>query len=174
MPGRPVSAGETLLRVELIGMMRDIAHGGSMTATALQKAAAAVAVVFLLAGVLGFVPGITTNYDSLRFLGDESDAQLLGVFQVSILHNIVHLLFGVAGLALARSSPGARAFLIGGGIVYLVLFVYGMVIDRTSEANFVPLNRADDWLHLGLAAGMIGLGLLLGTHRLVRGRLQTG
>lgn len=155
-------------------MMSDIAHGGSMTATGLQKAAVAVAAAFLLVGVLGFVPGITTNYDSMRFLGHESDAQLLGIFQVSILHNAVHLLFGVVGIALARSWSGARAFLIGGGIVYLVLFAYGLVIDRTSEANFVPLNRADDWLHLVLGVGMIGLGALLGTHRPLRSRLHTG
>jgi hypothetical protein len=69
--------------------------------TNVQKAAAIVGVVFLLVGVLGFIPGITTNFGDLSFAGHESDARLLGLFQVSILHNIVHLLFGIAGLALA-------------------------------------------------------------------------
>ena len=74
-------------------------HSGSGvgTRTNIQKAALAVGVVFLLVGVLGFIPGITSNYDTLQFAGPESEAQLLGLFQVSILHNIVHLLFGVAG-----------------------------------------------------------------------------
>jgi hypothetical protein len=126
-----------------------------------QIAAAAVGAVFLLVGVLGFVPGIVTEYDSLEFAGHESGAELLGLFQVSILHNIVHLLFGVAGLVMARAVQGAQAFLIGGGAVYLVLWIYGLAIDYDSDANFVPLNDADNWLHLVLGAGMIAVGLAL-------------
>ena len=96
----------------------------------------------------------------MEFAGHESDALLLGLFQVSILHNIVHLLFGVAGLAMSRTARNAIAYLIGGGAIYLVLWIYGMVIDKTSEANFVPLNDADDWLRFFLGLGMIALGLL--------------
>jgi hypothetical protein len=81
---------------------------------------------------------------------------------VSVLHNIVHLLFGVAGLLAARSFNGARSYLIVGGIVYLVLFVYGMVIPMDGPANFVPMNAADNVLHLVLAIGMVGLGAALG------------
>lgn len=130
-----------------------------------QLAAMAVGAVFLLVGVLGFVPGITTNYDQLSFAGHESEALLLGVFQVSILHNLVHLLFGVAGLAMARTLSGARAFLIGGGVIYLVLWLYGLFIDHHSAANFVPVNGADNWLHLFLGLGMIALGLLVASPR---------
>ena len=133
-----------------------------VSATAMQQAAAAVGAVFLLVGILGFVPGITSNLDQIEFAGHESQAELLGIFQVSILHNIVHLLFGVAGLALARTFAGARNFLIGGGIIYLVLWVYGLMVDQVSDANFVPVNTADDWLHFALGAGMLGLGLALG------------
>lgn len=133
-----------------------------------QTAAVVVSAVFLLVGILGFVPGITTNYDQLTFAGHESGALLLGIFAVSVLHNIVHLAFGVVGLALARTAAGARGYLIGGGIVYAVLWIYGLVIDQSSAANFVPLNDADNWLHLGLAVGMIALGVLLG--RTVRTR----
>ncbi|GHF22060.1 membrane protein [Amycolatopsis deserti] len=123
-----------------------------------QAAATVVAAVFLLVGILGFIPGITTNYGDLTFAGHHSDAMLLGVFAVSILHNIVHLLFGIIGLALARTPGGARGFLVLGGFVYLLLWVYGLVIDQDSGANFVPLNNADNWLHLGLGVGMIALG----------------
>jgi len=125
-----------------------------------QLLAAIVGVVFLLVGVLGFIPGVTTHYDMLTFAGHHSGALLLGIFAVSILHNIVHLAFGVAGLALARTASGARAFLVGGGVVYLVLWLYGLVIDHGSAANFVPVNTADNWLHLGLGVGMIALGLI--------------
>lgn len=131
--------------------------------TAVQKAAFAVGAVFLfLVGILGFIPGITTNYDMLQGAGHHSGAQLLGgIFNVSVLHNIVHLIFGVAGLLLARAVNTARGYLIGGGVIYLVLWLYGLVIDRESQANFIPVNTADNWLHFVLGAAMIALGVLL-------------
>ncbi|MEV6621773.1 DUF4383 domain-containing protein [Amycolatopsis sp. NPDC051106] len=142
--------------------------------TAGQLAATVVAVVFLLVGVLGFVPGITTNYDQLSFAGHDSMAMLLGVFMVSVLHNIVHLLFGVVGLAAARTPRGAFLYLVVGGVVYLVLWLYGLLINHDSDANFVPVNGADNWLHLGLGIGMIALGLLTGrTARGARGPRTT-
>jgi len=133
----------------------------SMTATPVQKAATAVGIVFLAVGVLGFIPGITTDFDTMTFAGHESEAMLLGLFQVSVLHNIVHLLFGAAGLALARTWSGARNYLIGGGVIYLVLWIYGLLVSDDSSGNFVPVNTADDWLHLVLGLGMIGLGVAL-------------
>jgi hypothetical protein len=132
-----------------------------------RTAALAVAAVFVLVGVLGFIPGITSNYDAMSFAGHDSDAKLLGIFQVSVLHNIVHLLFGLAGLALARTASGARSYLIGGGAVYLVLWLYGLVIGHESAANFVPVNGADNWLHLLLGIGMIALGVLTTRRRAV-------
>jgi hypothetical protein len=136
--------------------------------TPVQSAALLVGVVFLLVGVLGFIPGVTSNFDQLTFAGHESEAALLGVFQVSVLHNIVHLLFGIAGVVAARTFSAARGYLIGGGVIYLVLFVYGLVIDHDSAANVVPVNGADNYLHLVLGIGMIALGMLLG--RRVRDR----
>jgi hypothetical protein len=130
--------------------------------TPIQSATMFVGVVFLLVGILGFVPGITTNYGALKFAGHDSNAQLLGLFDVSILHNIVHMLFGVAGLALAKTWDGARSYLVYGGVIYLALFVYGVIFHGSSSANFVPVNWADNVLHLGLGLGMIGLGGVLG------------
>jgi hypothetical protein len=68
----------------------------------------------------------------------------------------------LAGLAMARTVSGARGYLIGGGAIYLVLWLYGLVVGQDTAANFVPLNSADDWLHLGLGVGMIALGLITG------------
>ncbi len=146
--------------------MSTTSQSGTRTAgqhgpTAVQKAARLVGIVFLAVGVLGFIPGITSNYDTLTFASHDSEAKLLGLFQVSILHNIVHLLFGAAGLALARSIDGAKKYLVVGGAIYLVLFVYGLAVPQNSDANFVPLNLADDLLHLVLGLGMIALGVVL-------------
>ncbi|MGI8648052.1 MAG: DUF4383 domain-containing protein [Acidimicrobiales bacterium] len=128
-----------------------------------QLVALGVGAVFLLVGIAGFIPGITTHYDQLSFAGHNSSAMLLGLFKVSILHNLVHAAFGVAGLAMASTLRGARTFLIGGGAIYLVLWVYGLVVDYDSAANFVPLNTADNWLHLALGVGMVALGVLIAT-----------
>jgi hypothetical protein len=127
-----------------------------------------VGLTFLLVGIAGFIPGITTDYDTLAFAGEDSEAKLLGLFQVSILHNIVHLAFGALGVYAARMARTSYLYLIAGGVVYLVLTLYGAVIDQTSDANFVPINTADNWLHLALGLGMIGLGVALGRDRTAR------
>jgi hypothetical protein len=126
-----------------------------------QRGAALVGVVFLVVGVLGFVPGVTTHYSTLSFASHMSGAQLFGVFQVSVLHNLVHLAFGVVGLAFARSPLRSRNYLLYGGLVYLALFLYGIVVEYQSAANFVPFDDADNVLHLVLAAGMITLSFVL-------------
>jgi hypothetical protein len=140
--------------------MVSVPHSRADAHPLVNRLALAVGIVFLLVGLAGFIPGVTTNYDALSFAGHHSGAKLLGVFQVSILHNIVHLLFGLAGIALARRADTARLYLIGGGAIYLALWLYGLVTSDSSGANFVPVNSADDWLHFVLGIGMIGLGLL--------------
>jgi len=121
--------------------------------------AATMGLAFLLVGIAGFIPGVTTNYDELKLAGPDSGAELFGLFEVSVLHNIVHLLFGVGLLAAARAT-WSRLYLIGGGIVYLGVAVYGMLVDHDSDANFIPVNDADNALHVGLALLMIVLGIV--------------
>ena len=133
-----------------------------MDRTPVQNVTRLVGLVFLLVGVAGYIPGITTNlYDGLEFAGDGGNAEVLGLFEVSILHNIVHGLFGIAGLALAATASGARTFLIGGGAIYLLL----AGIQVIGAGDWVPLVGADLWLHLGLGVGMIGLGYALTRER---------
>ncbi|MDG9719743.1 DUF4383 domain-containing protein [Streptomyces sp. DH24] len=143
-------------------------HSRSTARTSIQQAAMLVGAVFLLVGILGFIPGITTDYSTMEFASHESNAKLLGIFQVSVLHNLVHLAFGIAGLAMARTVSGAYAFLLGGGAIYLVLWIYGLIVGHDSDANFVPVNTADDWLHFFLGLGMIALALALGRRRTPR------
>ncbi|HXH87528.1 MAG TPA: DUF4383 domain-containing protein [Gaiellaceae bacterium] len=120
--------------------------------TLAQKLAFVFGVTFLLAGIGGFIPGITTNlYDGLEFAGDDGNAELLGLFKVSILHNIVHALFAI-GILMAATHRGALKYLLGSGIAYIVLFVMGIV----DLGDWVPINSGDNWLHLGLLLGLLG------------------
>ena len=127
-----------------------------------QSAALLVGILLFALGVLGFVPGITTHYGDLSFAGPDSGAKLFGIFQTSILHNVVYLLFGLAGISMARSWEGGRTFLIGAGTLVLVLFVYGLLAHGGSAWNFIPVNSADNVLHAALGIVMVTLGFVLG------------
>jgi hypothetical protein len=127
----------------------------------IQLGAAGFGVVFLLVGVAGFIPGITSHFMDMGFAGRGSSAKLVGLFQVSVLHNIVHLLFGVAGLLFSGTPLRARNYLFGAGVAYAALFFYGIVVSYGSPANFVPFNAADDALHFALAGAMITASLVL-------------
>ena len=125
-----------------------------------QGFAFVIGATFVLVGVLGFVPGIVRMFGDLSFKGPESDAQLLGLFDISVVHNIVHLLFGVGLLASRRATWAVRYLLIG-GIAYAAVFVYGLfVVNSTSSINFLPINTADNILHFVLSVTMIALGVV--------------
>jgi hypothetical protein len=116
---------------------------------AVQGAALLVAGGFLVLGVLGFIPGVTTA------------GKLFGVFAVSGLHNVLHLLTGFVGFALARTYAAARAYFLGGGLVYLTLWVHGLLIG----SGLLPINGADNWLHFVLGVVMMLLGVTLAGQR---------
>ena len=122
----------------------------------LQTAALAVGVVFLIVGVAGFIPGITRDAPG-DFMGENSPASLLHVFQTGILHDLVHLLFGIAGVVMSRKWDTAKTYLIGGGAVYLLLWLIGMF----SAMDWLPADVSDHWLHFVLGLGMGALGFVL-------------
>jgi hypothetical protein len=125
--------------------------------TAVQSLAALVGVTFLVVGILGFVPGITTHYGDLSFAGHGSGAKLIGLFQTSILLNLVHLAFGV-GILMAKTAEGARTYLISGGVVYLIVWLIGLI----GGLDWLPVNTADNWLHFVVGLGMVALGFVTG------------
>lgn len=127
--------------------------------TRLQVSALAAGLTLFVVGVLGFVPGITEAIEALAFSGHQSKAMLLGVFQVSVLHNLLHALTGLAGLWMAKLPLQSRTFLIGAGVAYLSLWIFGLLIPHDSPVNVVPFNDMDNWLHLGFGMGMIALGV---------------
>lgn len=116
----------------------------------LKKVSLVFGAVFTLIGLLGFVPGVTTT-------DADGHQVLLGLFMVDVVHNMVHLVTGVLGLAAAGQERYAKLYLIGLGAVYALVTLVGFF---TSPAfGFLHVNTGDNWLHLVLSIGMLGAGL---------------
>ncbi|MEU5870175.1 DUF4383 domain-containing protein [Glycomyces sp. NPDC047369] len=126
--------------------------------TAVQQGLNAVSWVFLLMGVAGFIPALTTGFSRIAFAGD-SQTELFGVFAVSVLANLLYLAAGVVGLVMSWMARYARRFLLGGGVLFAVLGLIGLF--AAGIGGFLPWNGASALLQLGLGVLMIVLGLVL-------------
>ena len=136
------------------------AHGVHFGRRDVQNVAMAGGAIVMLAGILGFIPGITTGYGELRFLGPDSHAMFLNLFQVSMLLNIVQLVIGAVGLTMARTSTGARSFLLWFGVLYVVFGIYGFAVGTASAANILSFNMLDNWAHAVLGIAMMACSWL--------------
>jgi hypothetical protein len=87
---------------------------------------------------------------------DPAPAMILGLFPANLLHNIVHLLFGVWGLVAARSFAGAKMYAQVGGVIYIVLAICGFLIPTTF--GLIPIGGNDIWLHAVLGIVLAGVG----------------
>ncbi|MGF7124432.1 DUF4383 domain-containing protein [Rhodococcus sp. BE178] len=140
----------------------DESEGLARTTT--QLAATVVAAIILSIGIVGFVPGITSDVGDITWAGPGTDARLLGTVEVSILHNLAHIAAGAVGLAMSRTQASAEMFLIGAGFLSAMLAVYGLVIDAATASNFMPIDTAGSWLHLLAGVGLVFLGVALPRH----------
>ena len=115
----------------------------------IKKLAIVFGVVFVAIGVLGFIPGVTT-----------ADGKLLGIFQVSTLHNIIHLLSGIAALIAASEAAYSRLYFRVFGVVYALVAIIGWLQGNT-VLGLIDVNLADNILHtvLAIAISAIGYGL---------------
>lgn len=107
----------------------------------------------LLVGILGFAA------DSSFGTGTDVEGSNLIAFEVNGWHNLVHIASGLVGLALFRSPGGARTFALGFGAVYAVVTLWGFV-DGNSVLGLLPVNAADNLLHLAIAVAGIAAGLM--------------
>ena len=114
--------------------------------------ALAFGAVYLLVGVIGF---FVTGFDD--FAGNAQHEMLL-FFMINPLHNVVHIVIGVAGLLLARSLSGARTYGWLLAVGYAAAFVYGLIAVGTSW-DILNINAADNVLHILTAA--VGLVIAL-------------
>src|SRR5256712_11600245 len=99
-------------------------------------AAGLIGVFFLTVGIVGFVPEVTTDYTGFNTWSN-AHAHLFGVFQISVVHLAFFVLFGLAGLRLARSVAGSRAYLTSGGFLFLATAAYGFGFGFSGGANFL-------------------------------------
>ena len=107
-----------------------------------QKIALAVGIAYTAIGVLGWA---VTGFDD--FVGRDTDEMLLG-FELNPLHNVVHLVIGLAGLAMWRRLDYARAYGWALAVSYGATFVYGLFAVNEEDINILSLNSADNGLHL--------------------------
>jgi len=125
-----------------------------------QQLALAFGVIYTLIGIIGFfITGFGNFFGNANGMPMEHDETLLG-FMINPMHNVVHILIGVAGIALSRTLRGARTYgwLLAAG--YGAAFVYGLIAIGKSW-DFLNLNWADNVLHLVTA--LVGLVIALGT-----------
>ncbi len=122
----------------------------------------------LLVGILGFIADAAFN------AGSNVQGSNLIVFEVNGWHNLVHIASGALGLALWRNAANARMFALGFGAVYAVVTVWGFV-DGNSVLALIPVNAADNVLHLAISAAGIAAGLMSGsTERAPGGTARAG
>jgi Domain of unknown function (DUF4383) len=117
----------------------------------IATAALTFGVVFILAGISGFFAAPPPlNAPPLTI--DHGHGLALGVFPINTLHNIVHLLFGVLGIAAARGAVmSARAYFQVVALSYALLVVLGLLPATQTTFGLIPIWGADVWLHAGLA-----------------------
>jgi hypothetical protein len=114
-------------------------------------------VVLVAAGILGFFyeASFTTGDDTLV----DRDA-VLGILDVNGWHNLVHILSGVVGLAVASSYANARLYALGLGGVYILVAILGFLYgDGDSIFKLIPVNTEDNILHLLIGVAGIGAGM---------------
>ncbi|HVL31050.1 MAG TPA: DUF4383 domain-containing protein [Solirubrobacteraceae bacterium] len=110
--------------------------------------------VLVLVGILGFL--VEPSFG----VGDSAERGTLILFDINGWHNLVHLLSGVVGLAMAGTAAKARLFAIGYGVVYIVVTLLGFVVgDGGLLLSLIPINTADNLLHLAIAVSGIAVGL---------------
>ena len=117
-------------------------------------------ILFLLAGVGGFIPALSPPASHPGLTMEHGSALALGLFPVNTLHNIVHLLFGAWGLAASRSIGGARTYARAVAIIYGLFIVMGLIPGLNTTFGLVPLYGNDVWLHILLAAPAAYFGFI--------------
>ena len=130
-----------------------------------RRFALILGIVFLLVGILGFIPGVTrmhSVHSSSLSVHGPGDGMLLGLFHVNLVHNLLHVIFGIAGSAASRTLPAARGYARFVAIAYGVLVILGLIPTANTHNlwGLAPIHGHDVWLHALIAALSAYFGFL--------------
>ena len=123
--------------------------------TIAQRFAQIFGAVYLLVGIIGFIPPLLLGSLPAGVVGPFAGL-LLGLFAVNWFHSLAHFLIGTAGLATYRNHAAAKSYALALGIAYAGLFVLGLIFGLNFLGGLFPLNGADHVLHILTA--LIALG----------------
>jgi Domain of unknown function (DUF4383) len=121
------------------------------------------AVLFLAGGIAGFVPALTSPIppDAPPLTMDHGYGLALGLLPVNTLHNIVHLLFGILGLAAyAGAMLTSRGYLQIVAVAYGLLIILGLIPATSTTFGLIPIYGNDVWFHALLAVPAAYFGFL--------------
>lgn len=120
-----------------------------------QYFALIIGIIFLLVGVMGFIPGFvkepTVDMPGLSYT--TGAGYLLGLFPINVLHNVVHLLVGILGIVASNTLGSSRLYSGVLAIFYGVLAVMGLFPPTQATLGLIPIFGNDVWLH-GLTAAI--------------------
>src|SRR5687767_5669043 len=109
-------------------------------------------VVFMLVGISGFFAA-PPPIGAPPLIVEHGHGMALGMFPINTLHNVVHLLFGVLGIAAARGAlMSARGYFQLVAVSYALLVVLGLLPATQTTFGLIPIWGNDVWLHALLAA----------------------
>jgi hypothetical protein len=126
-----------------------------------RTAALVVGVAFAVVGIVGFVPSPPLP-DAPPLTVEHGHGMALGIFPVNTLHNIVHLIFAVLGLA-AWGSGRARGYFQLLAVSYALLAVLGLNAATNTTFGLIPIWGADVYLHAALAIVAFYFGFVPGS-----------
>jgi hypothetical protein len=94
-----------------------------------------------------------------------SQGHLLGLFPVNVLHNLVHVLFGIWGLAAFASFAASRGYARSVAIIYGILVIMGLIPVLQTTFGLIPLYGNDVWLHalIAVVAAIFGWAVVTRT-----------
>ncbi len=117
-------------------------------------------VVFLLAGASGFVPGMLHPVPSGAppLTVTMGYGLVMGLLPVNVLHNLVHVLFGIFGLVAYGGLFAPRVYTQIVAVAYGLLVILGLLPATNTLFGLIPIYGNDVWLHfvLGVAAAYFG------------------
>jgi hypothetical protein len=119
-------------------------------------------ILFLIIAASGLVPGMLQPPHPMdpNMTMDTMYGRALGIFPVNVLHDLVHVAFGIWGLLASRSFDAAKVYAKSTAVIYTVFVVMGLVPGLDTTFGLVPLFSHDVWLHIILAAGAAYFGFV--------------